>query len=229
MNKKACIYIRVSTNLQDNSVEVQEARIRDYIKYRGEFEICHVLIDSDVSGGIPIYERENGSKLKKLIENKEIECIIATKVDRLFRSTVDALTTVALWNEKNIALQLLDMGGQSVITNNAAGRMIFTVLVAFSEFERGRISERTTEVLNHKKKALKMYSPVPYGYKNESGALIPDETQQKAIELMKEMKAKDQSLRSIAKQLSLMNFKPSGGGQWHPSTIRQILDNELHA
>lgn len=215
--------------MQDNSVEAQEARIREYCKYKGEFEICHVLIDSDVSGGTPIYERDNGSKLKELIVCKEIDCIIATKLDRLFRSTVDALTTVSVWNDKKISLHLLDMGGLAIDTSSAAGKMCFTMLVAFSEFERGKISERTKDVLSHKKKNLKSYSSVPFGYDNVDGQLIKNEEQQKAISIMKEMHAQGKSLRNTISHLNNFEIKPSGGGEWYPTTIKQILDNELHA
>lgn len=238
--KTAAIYIRVSGTEQSNSLEAQLERNKAYCQYHG-IEIVEVLTDEHISGGKPIYERPAGAKIKELIKSKQINCIVVAKQDRLFRDTVDALTTVDAWNKQKISVHIVDMLGLAVDTTTATGKLVFTFLCATHTHEREVTGERVKSVLNHKKKHLKTYSPTPYGYKVEGrelspegkvispGELIPVPEQQRAIELMKEMKKKNESLRSIAKQLSLLNFKPSGGGEWQPSTIKQILANPLHS
>lgn len=226
--KKAAAYIRVSTADQNNSLEAQQARIREYCAYQ-KIELIELITDEDVSGGKPIYSRDGGKKIKQLIASGQVNCIVSTKVDRLFRNTVDALTSVAEWNEDKISLHIIDMGGLSVDTSSAAGKMVFTMLVAFSEFERGRTAERTKDVLSHKKKNLKAYSPTPYGFDNIDGQLIPNERQQEGLKLIKELHSKGLSLRKIIDQLNIFEFKPVGGGCWHPSTVKQILENDIHS
>jgi len=238
--KRAAIYIRVSGTEQSNSLEAQESRIRAYCQYH-QIEIVQLLCDEHVSGGKPIYDRPAGSKIRELIKSGQINCVVSAKQDRLFRDTIDALTTSDIWNKQKVSVHIVDMGGLSVDTVSATGKMVFTFLCATHTHEREVTAERVKNVLSHKKANKKPYSSTPYGFAVEGritnnegkviepGKLIEVPDQQKAIQLMKEMKAKQKSLRSIATQLNLLNLKPSGGGQWQPSSIKQILDNELHA
>ncbi len=55
-NNKAVGYIRVSTDLQDNSLVVQEQRIKEYCIFN-KLELVELLTDIDVSGFKPIYTR----------------------------------------------------------------------------------------------------------------------------------------------------------------------------
>lgn len=225
--KKCAIYIRVSGTEQSNSLEAQESRVRAYCQYH-DIEIIEMIIDEHVSGGTPIYTRKNGSRLKELIKTGQINSIVTAKQDRIFRNTIDALTTVDLWNNQGVSLHIIDMSGIAVDTVSATGKMIFTFLCAKDTHEREITGERTKNVLNHKKKNLKLYSTVPYGYANFEGSLVPDEHQQEGIKLMKLLQEKGISLRKIIEQLDIFEFKPVGGGEWHASTVKQILDNELH-
>lgn len=82
---------------------------------------------------------------KMLNELKEGDKIVVTKLDRFARSTIDALTTINFLNEKGIDLVVLNMGGEKVDTSTASGKLLFTVMSGFAEFEREMIIQRTQE------------------------------------------------------------------------------------
>ena len=63
--------------------------------------------------------------------------LIAAKLDRLFRSALDALQTVASLKEHGVSLVLLDLGGD--ISNNGMSKLFLTIAAAFAEAERDRI------------------------------------------------------------------------------------------
>jgi DNA invertase Pin-like site-specific DNA recombinase len=62
-----------------------------------------------VSGSIPVAERPaRGALFAKL---RKGDAVIAPKLDRLFRSALDALQTVQAFRERGFSLHLLDLGG----------------------------------------------------------------------------------------------------------------------
>lgn len=126
-------YARVSTKTQasdGNSLESQEKQLLD---------AGATIIYKDTFTGTKS-ERPELNKLKeKLIPGDKI---IVTKLDRLARSTEDGLALVKEWNANNITVHVLNMG---CIDNTPTGKLILTVILAFAEFERDMICERTQE------------------------------------------------------------------------------------
>ena len=151
--RKAVIYCRVSTAGQAEqgvSLEAQEERLRAYCQMQG-LDVEAVLIEEGVSATKPLHARPMGSKLVEMVKNGTVQHVVALKLDRLFRSSVDALSVTSEWDKNGIALHLVDMGGQSINTASAMGRMMLTMMAGFAQFERDLISERTTAALQHKK------------------------------------------------------------------------------
>src|SRR3990167_3416727 len=124
-------YIRVSTADQNTSLEVQQERITEYCKFK-KLENPIYYIDEDVSGKLPILQRPEGSKLKDIHDSN----VIAVKLDRLFRNTIDSLTMREIWEKQNVSIHLIDYGGNSIDTSSAVGVMLFTQLASYAEFER---------------------------------------------------------------------------------------------
>lgn len=85
-------------------------------------------------------------------------------MDRLFRDAADALNQTRTWDRAGVALHLVDMGGQTLNTATAMGRMFLTMTAAFAEFERNLNAERTQAALLYKKSKPLVYGTVPYGY-----------------------------------------------------------------
>ena len=123
-------YVRVSTAKQvdGNSYEEQSSSITQ--KY---------------SNAKIIYEQESGAEerpifLKLLEDTVYGDMIVVTKLDRFCRSTKEGLEYIDILREKGVSVHILNMG---VIENTPIGRMIVTNLLAFAEFERAMIKERT--------------------------------------------------------------------------------------
>ena len=77
------------------------------------------------------------------------------------------------------------------------------LLGVFAEFERGRISERISDVLADKRQQGKVYSRnVPFGYRRIGSELIADPEQQAELSVMKRMHGDGASLRQIATYLN---------------------------
>jgi DNA invertase Pin-like site-specific DNA recombinase len=149
----AVLYIRVSTADQAEhgvSLDAQAERLMAYAKAAG-LSVTAVLREEGVSGTVPLADRPEGSTLARMIEAGEVRHVVALKLDRLFRSAVDALRTTEEWDRKGVAVHLVDMGGQSLNTGSAMGRMMLTMLAGFAQFERDLTAERTVAALAHKR------------------------------------------------------------------------------
>lgn len=218
-------YCRVSTQDQENSLEVQKIRIKEYCEFK-HLHLIDIFVDENISGFTPLEKRPEGSKLIELL-TKETKAVVAIKPDRLFRNTIDALTTVDKWDNMGIELHMIDIGGATLATKTAMGKMLFTVLIAFSQFERDLTGERVSSILTHKKKEGDVYCAHLLGFDKVDGKLIPNESEQSIIQIIKQHKA-ELSPAKIADKLNSDGYKAKKGGKFFPSTIQNILKNPIY-
>ena len=227
--RKAVIYCRVSTAGQAEqgvSLEAQEERLRAYCQMQG-LDIEAVLIEEGVSATKPLHARPMGSKLVEMVKNGTVQHVVALKLDRLFRSSVDALSVTSEWDKAGIALHLVDMGGQSINTASAMGRMMLTMMAGFAQFERDLISERTTAALQHKKAHDRVYGPVPFGKDRNGDELEANEEELSILEKIRLWRGQGLSYWKIAAKLNAFGIKGKSGGKWYAASVRYVLNNAL--
>ena len=124
-------YARVSTRQQGksgNSLADQEAKLH---------EAGAEKIISDVFTGTKM-ERPCFDRLRQ--EMKDGDTLIVTKLDRLARTAVEGSIVVRELVERGITVHVLNMGRAD---NSPMGKLMVTMLLAFAEFERDMIVERT--------------------------------------------------------------------------------------
>ena len=196
-------YCRVSTARQANegeSLDVQRRQIQGYAMMHGlDLDPDDVIVEEGVSGSVPVSERPAAGPLFAKLENGDV--VIASKLDRLFRSALDALQVVADLKKRGIALHLLDLGGD--ISGNGLSKLFLTVAAAFAEAERDRIRERIGQVkADQKARGRYLGGKVPFGYrtieKGDDIELVAHEDKQAAIREMVALKAAGKPLRAIA-------------------------------
>ena len=124
-------YARVSTATQGrdgNSLEEQVASLETYG--------CQEIITEAFSG--KTMERP---KFQQLIEGlQEGDTLVVTKLDRFARTTIEGVQTVRDLFDRGVRVHILNMG---LVENTLTGNLILTVMLAFAEYERGMIAERT--------------------------------------------------------------------------------------
>lgn len=126
-------YCRVSTQGQakdGNSLEVQE----ELLKENGVEEIY-----SDTFTGTKAHRPELDKLLDKLQQGDKL---IITKLDRIARSASQGIELVQTLLDKGITVHVLNMG---LLDNTPTGKLIRNIMLAFAEFERDMIIERTQE------------------------------------------------------------------------------------
>jgi len=218
-------YVRVSTEEQARegvSIEAQQSKIEAWAKAL-DFKVIAVEVDAGISGK-NIRAREG---LKKALEVacSEKAALVVYSLSRLSRSTKDTIMLAEMLDAAGADLVSLS---ERIDTTSAAGKMVFRMLAVLNEFERDQISERTSAILQHKKSKLEAYSPTPYGYNKNEKKLLPDPVEQEVIKKMKRLRKQGKSFKRIAKYLNSRNTPPKRGSLWYASTVRYILNNNLH-
>ncbi len=226
--RKILGYSRVSTAEQaaDNrtSLASQEREIRGVAMIHG-IEPAEIFTDAGVSGGIPLADRPAGARLSAALEPGV--CIVASRLDRAFRSASDALATVEKWKSQGVDLILVDCGADPV-SSNGASRLFFGILASVAQFEKERIAERMQEGKRAKaaKGGLAGGLP-PYGFRKigqgRAAMLEPNECEQAIIKRMLKMKKSGKTIREITAQLNAENIRLRNGGIWLPSQVHRTI------
>jgi putative DNA-invertase from lambdoid prophage Rac len=205
-------YCRVSTARQASegeSLDVQRRQVEGYAHMHG-LTLRGVTIEEGVSGSVPVHERPKGGPLFARLRKGDV--VIAPKLDRLFRSALDALQVVEDLRKRGISLHLLDLGGD--ISGNGLSKLFLTIAAAFAEAERDRIRERIGQVKADQKAWGRYLGGImPFGYRRgENGELTPHAAEQAAIREMLALRAQGKALRAIAKAMRDKGFKISHEG-----------------
>src|SRR5437016_3982317 len=127
-------YTRVSTDRQADegeSLGAQQRVIEGYAMMQG-LAIDKIFVERGVSGSKPLNDRPEGAKLLAALQPGDT--IITPKLDRMFRSALDALDVLGQIQRRGVDLHMIDLGGD--VTGNGISKLVFTILSAVAEAER---------------------------------------------------------------------------------------------
>lgn len=124
---KTIAYIRVSTHEQSPDRQINGLS--------GQCDELHVETISAVSRSRPVYDRV----MKRL---KPGDVFAIWDLDRAYRSTRDALNELDKLKSRDISIYIANL---AIDTATLHGKLIYTIISAHAEFERGFLSQRTKE------------------------------------------------------------------------------------
>ena len=124
-------YARVSTQNQNLDSQI------DMLKNYG----CDRIFSEKISG-----RKYKRTELDKCLDYmREGDTLVLTKLDRLGRTTKQLIELSQYLEEQGIDLEIIDM---NINTQDAMGKMFFTMMSAFAELEANLLSERTKKGLD---------------------------------------------------------------------------------
>ena len=205
---KFIVYYRVSTQRQGQSGLGLEAQKHACAHYDIVAEY------TEVESG----KKSNRPELAKALAHaKEIGAtLLIAKLDRLARN-VHFITGLL---EAGVPITCADMP--------EADRTFLQMAAVFAEWEGRRISERTKDGLAAaKRRGVKLGSPNPSKGGAVTGKQRANATAQVAPEAMpiiNALRKAGQSLRAIASALNDAQIPTAMGGQWHASSVRNLIN-----
>lgn len=131
--KRVIIYARVST--KEQNVDMQLSDLKSYADLR-KLKVVEVYIDY-ASGAKS--DRVNYQKLFNDVRKRKTDVVLVWKFDRFARSTKELINALEEFN--NLGVDFISYK-ENVDTSTPAGKILFTMISAFAEFERAIIRER---------------------------------------------------------------------------------------
>ncbi len=217
--REAVGYLRVSTDSQDDSglgLDAQRSQIESYAASRG---LTIVRWYQDVVSGASTLDKRDG--LSSLIDDLQPnQVVLVAKRDRLSRDLM-----LSLWCEKEIArvscsLESADGAGNGTTPTD---ELLRHIVLAFGQFERSMIRDRTRAALQELKKKRKLGRPL-FGHRyDESGRLEPDPETFPTLQRMTTLRSEGLNYSVIARTLNAENLTSQTGKQFTPQMVRNLL------
>ena len=172
MKYRVAIYTRVSTDNQAevefNSCEAQEAKIKSFISSQDGMEIYKVYSDPGFTGAN--LDRPAIADMLNDIEHNKVDMVMTYKIDRLTRSPRDFYQLIEIFETHNVSFISVT---ERFDTSTPSGRLLRNIMLTFAQFERELTSERTKDkLLERAKKGLYAGGIPSFGYRNINKKLI---------------------------------------------------------
>jgi DNA invertase Pin-like site-specific DNA recombinase len=200
-------YVRVSTVDQGESgagLSAQRQAIERECQHRG-WPLLEVY--EDVASGKSINSRHRLKAALEELTAGRADCLMAAKLDRVSRSTVDFGLLLERARREDWAVVVLDLG---LDMSTAMGELMANMAISIAQFERRRGGERTKEGLAERRKAGIVLGRPPQIDPRTEGWVHWRHRQ-------------GASIRQIIVELQEQGQPAPRGGQWQVSTIQRIL------
>lgn len=216
---RAVSYIRVSTvgqAVDGVSLEMQRAKVRAWASLH-DAEIVAEYADEGLSG-----KRADRPGLVSALSHakREKAALVVYSLSRLSRSTLDTLQLTTDLEKSGCDLVSLS---EKLDTSTPAGRVVFRVLAALSEFEREQLAERTRGAILHLKAKGQRYGSIPHGFRDEGGQLVKDGREAEIVRLVQSLRARGLSLREISDELAKRGAFNREGRAFNPKSVASML------
>lgn len=212
-------YARISKEEAGSvSLDVQRSKIAAYASVTDREPVHETVVDDGFTGSN--LNRPGWERLAVSIERGKVSAVIVAKLDRLSRSLEDVLAIIKLCERHNTALLSVS---ESLDTASPVGRLLIHILASFGEFEREKIRERTRDALTHKRRAGKVYGPVPFGYRRVADNIEPVVIEQCALDGMRASRTDGASYQQIADALNSNGPATHSGKPWSCHAVRAVL------
>jgi len=217
---KAIGYVRVSTEDQARegvSLDSQKAKIRTYCGLK-DMDLVEIIEDAGISA--KNLKRPGAQKVLEMVRQKKVDAVVVYKLDRMFRSTVDALEITKRFDKLGVSFHSIE---ETLDTQSALGNFFFTLTAALAEMERRLIGERTQVALQQKKAMGECVGHVPFGYRlaEDGKHLTKDSDEQLILKEINKLRSRGLSLRQIAHELNARDIS-NRGAIWNHSSVSRV-------
>jgi len=220
------IYLRVSTSEQAEDgfgLDAQRAKCHAMADVK-EWRVVAEYSDNGLSGTKDESDRPGLAAMMSAIDAGEVDSVIVSSIDRLGRSTRLVLRMVDTFDTRGVDLVSCK---ESLDTSTATGRFVLRMFASLAELDRDNIVERTTAGRDERGKLDgDKGGRLPMGYiRSEHGPVIV-EAEADIVRRIFEMRGSGAVLTAIADALNADGITTRRGGNWHASSVSNVLDNE---
>jgi DNA invertase Pin-like site-specific DNA recombinase len=184
--------------------------------------------DEGVSGSVPLSQRSAGREMMEIA--RKGDCLIITKLDRMFRSARDALVMRDEFEDRGIDLIIGDFSTNPV-TSDIWAKCFFGLMAQVADLERMLIRERMRDGRKAKKaKGGHIAGHAPYGFKavgrGKEAMLVECPEEMEIIQLARKYKSYRIGAGEIMRKINRTGFRSRAGTEFQLVQIRRILASD---
>lgn len=216
----AVAYLRASTNDQRLGTNAQRTTIEAWAKSEA-ITISAWFVDEGASGGSDLDDRPVLAAALEQIRAVGAGVLVVAKRDRLARGTaVSALIERAI---SSLGARVMSADGLANGTD-PADDLLRAILEAFAQYERALIRGRTKAALGAKRARGERVGTIPFGrcLADDGIRLISEPREQKALNLVRALRARGLSFRVIARELQQRGFVSRNGRSISVSRVHKM-------
>jgi DNA invertase Pin-like site-specific DNA recombinase len=248
-DSRACLYLRKSTDEQEQSIGRQREQATAYATARG-YRVVQEYVDEGIAGDV-FDRRPDFQKMLAAAGRGEFEVIVVDEPSRLSRQNpIDLIEKViAPLRRSRVRIDTASKGPLDY--ESLAGIIMMTVHAHKSEDESRDLSRRSFGGMVLRALAGKWFGwMAPFGLRvirevnPDTGKVIsrkcvlgPEEEVQAVRFIFDAVANRNWSLRQVCRELEARGVKPPAGngrgknkaeGRWNPGTVRKILINRKY-
>lgn len=221
--KKVAAYARVSTETErlHHSLSAQVSYYSKLIQSTPEWEYVGVYADDGLTGTKDC--RDAFQDIINDCKNGKIDIIITKSISRFARNTVDLLKTVRYLKSIGVEVRFEK---ENISSFSKDGELMLTLLASFAQEEVSSISNNIKWTIQKKfEQGIPVNRARMYGYtwNDDHLEIVPEEAE--IVKLIYSNYLNKISAERTVKQLKEMGIKTFKGVDFHPTTIRSILQN----
>lgn len=227
MKKRVAVYARVSTDEQQRkeTIDAQIEALRRTLP--GDFEVVETYLDDGISGAVGFEERPGGSRLLRDVETGRFEEVLAYKLDRLGRNTINILSLAQRLRDSGVGLRVQ----QFLFDGTPMGKLLLNLLSSIAEFERSLIRDRTMD--GRRSRAAKggyTGGRKAWGYDWKDGVWVIDQSIAERVRYMFGRYTGGMSFKALARDLNEKGVAtPRNAKGWRGSSVQAIIAQPAYA
>ena len=226
MPERAVIYTRISEDRDDRQLGVGRQR-EDMEREAGRrgAQVIEVLTDNDITG-TGAKRRPAFDRLVRLIQQGEVDLVLATDLDRLQRGMKPYVQLYEACEAHGVTVAWL--GGHA---NFATGEGILEMdlRASFAREELRKIRSRIKRTRRQEAENGRAHGgPRPFGYQRSNGSLVVDPHEAAVIRQCAGDVLAGQSLYSLVKRLNDAGDLTTLGHEWTTTTLGRMLTNAIY-
>ena len=173
--------------------------IQTYCLQKGWY-MTQTITETNCRWNQEFVDRERGKLLLEAMNPGD--ALLCSKLERIASSSQEALMLVNLFEQKQIALHVVELGGD--ITDPELTVSVSRAVAIFAALEKRKSAERIKGVKQRQKQQGRyLGGSRPFGYMiHDNGRLIENPMEQKVLKRIFELKREGKSLRSISNEVS---------------------------
>jgi DNA invertase Pin-like site-specific DNA recombinase len=232
--RRCAIYTRKSTthglDQESSSLDAQWEACAGYVRAQPGYDLVEERYDDGGFSGANV-DRPAFQRLMRDVDEGRVDVVVVDKIDRLSRSLLDFAGLMERLRKAGAFFISVTQPFLSA-DSDAMAQLLLNILMAFAQFEREMISERTRDkIAASRRRGMWTGGPTPLGYKLVNKKLVVDEVEAHAVRHLFTLFLEHRQMARVAQLLNERKLLPRGmrgrpakdGLLWRKESVARIL------